>query len=38
MLEFRNGSYTVPDTPGLGIRANEAVYKEKYQAAETVLT
>ncbi len=34
---FRNGSYTVPKTPGLGIRVEERVYAEKYKAGEMVV-
>ncbi len=35
---FKNGSYAVSDAPGLGIRVNQAVYKEKYQSKEIVVT
>ncbi len=34
---FKNGSYTVSGAPGLGIRVDEAVYKEKYQSKEVVV-
>jgi L-alanine-DL-glutamate epimerase-like enolase superfamily enzyme len=34
---FRNGFYTVPDTPGLSLTVDEKTYKQKYQAKETVL-
>jgi L-alanine-DL-glutamate epimerase-like enolase superfamily enzyme len=33
-----DGLYTVPDTPGLSVRVNEAVYRDKYRAAETVVS
>jgi L-alanine-DL-glutamate epimerase-like enolase superfamily enzyme len=33
---FRNGVYTVPDTPGLSLAVDEKTYK-KYQGKETVL-
>lgn len=35
--EFRGGHYTVSEAPGLGIRVNEKVYREKYQGAERVV-
>jgi D-galactarolactone cycloisomerase len=35
---FRKGHYTVPDDPGMGIRVIEPVYKQKYQAQETVVS
>lgn len=35
---FKNGLYTVPDTPGMSIRVDEKAYKEKYQSKETVVT
>ena len=35
---FKSGSYTLPDTFGLGIRLSEAVYKEKYRSKEIVVT
>ena len=31
---FRNGFYTLPDTPGLSLTVDERVYKQKYQAKE----
>lgn len=34
---FEGGFYTVPDSPGLGIRVDEEVYQEKYQAGEVVV-
>jgi L-alanine-DL-glutamate epimerase-like enolase superfamily enzyme len=34
---FRNGFYKVPDTPGLSLSGDEKIYKQKYQAKETVL-
>ncbi len=36
--EFKNGFYTVSNQPGLGIRVNDPVYREKYLANETVLS
>jgi L-alanine-DL-glutamate epimerase-like enolase superfamily enzyme len=36
--EFKNGFYTVSNEPGLGIRVNEPVYREKYLAHETILS
>ncbi|MBI3680540.1 MAG: hypothetical protein HY235_09105 [Acidobacteria bacterium] len=35
---FKGGYYSVPDSPGLGIRVNEEVYRQKYKAAETVIS
>ncbi len=35
---FQNGFYTVPDSPGLGLRVNEEIYKEKYQSKEIVVS
>jgi L-alanine-DL-glutamate epimerase-like enolase superfamily enzyme len=35
--EFRSGCYTVGRAPGLGIRVDEQVYRDKYQAQETVV-
>jgi D-galactarolactone cycloisomerase len=35
---FKNGAYTVPDAPGMGISIDEKVYNAKYQAQETVLS
>jgi L-alanine-DL-glutamate epimerase-like enolase superfamily enzyme len=35
--EFRNGHYSVPESPGLGIRVNEEVYRKKYGAGEIVI-
>jgi D-galactarolactone cycloisomerase len=32
--EFRNGFYTLPKTPGLSLRVNEAVYQTKYKFRE----
>jgi L-alanine-DL-glutamate epimerase-like enolase superfamily enzyme len=34
---FRDGFYTVPDTPGLGLRADEQVYRRKYKPGEIVV-
>jgi L-alanine-DL-glutamate epimerase-like enolase superfamily enzyme len=34
---FRNGYYTVSNSPGLGITVNEAVYEQKCKARETAL-
>ncbi len=34
---FRDGHYHLPRTPGLGIRVNESIYKEKYRAGEIVV-
>ena len=34
---FRKGFYSVPETPGLSLRVDEQVYKQKYQAKEIVL-
>ena len=36
--EFRNGSYTVPGEPGLGIRIEEKIYSEKYKSAEIAVS
>jgi len=36
--EFRNGSYTVPGEPGLGIRIEEKMYSEKYKSAEIAVS
>ena len=33
---FANGRYSVPDAPGLGIRVNEEVYRQKYRDKEVV--
>jgi len=35
--EFRNGFYTVPEKPGLSIKVDEAVYRQKYQPVEIEL-
>lgn len=35
--EFRNGSYTVSDAPGLGIRVDEETYQRKYARGEQVV-
>jgi len=35
---FQGGYYTVPDTPGLSIRVNEEVYKEKCRPREVVVS
>ncbi len=35
---FEKGVYTVPDAPGLAIRIDERIYKEKYQSQQTILT
>jgi len=35
--QFKNGSYSVSDAPGLGIRIDPAVYQEKYQRSETAI-
>jgi L-alanine-DL-glutamate epimerase-like enolase superfamily enzyme len=35
--EFRAGSYTLPDKPGLSIHVNEDVYQLKCKAAEVVI-
>ena len=34
---YKNGHYTTSDEPGLGIRVDEDVYREKYQSSETVI-
>jgi L-alanine-DL-glutamate epimerase-like enolase superfamily enzyme len=34
---FRDGLYTVSDSPGLGIAVNEAVYAQKCKPRETVV-
>ncbi len=34
---FANGRYGVPDAPGLGIRVNEEVYRQKYRDQEIVV-
>jgi L-alanine-DL-glutamate epimerase-like enolase superfamily enzyme len=36
--EFRNGTYSVPERPGLSIRVNEDVYKLKCKSGETLIT
>jgi D-galactarolactone cycloisomerase len=36
--EFRNGLYTLPDTPGLSIRVDEEVYRLKSKPSEVLLT
>jgi D-galactarolactone cycloisomerase len=35
---FKDGFYTVPDAPGLGIDLNEAVYRQNYQGKEIVVS
>ena len=35
--DFRNGLYTVPDTPGLAIHVDNEAYNKKYKAAEMVI-
>jgi D-galactarolactone cycloisomerase len=35
--EFKNGVYSVSDAPGLGIRIDPAVYRDKYQRGETAI-
>lgn len=35
--EFRDGSYSLPERPGLAIRVDEDVYKLKCQAGETLI-
>ena len=35
---FRDGLWTLPDAPGLGIAVDEKTYRSKYQAKETVIT
>ncbi|MBI3696202.1 MAG: hypothetical protein HY238_15370 [Acidobacteria bacterium] len=34
---FRGGQYTVPRAPGLGIRVEEGVYKDKYKGREVAV-
>lgn len=34
---YKDGHYTTSDEPGLGIRVDEDVYREKYQSSETVI-
>ncbi len=34
---FKNGFFSVPDVPGMGIRINEAVYRQKYKFNEIVV-
>ena len=34
---YKNGHYTTSDEPGLGIRVDEDVYREKCQSSETVI-
>ena len=34
---YKDGHYTTSDEPGLGIRVDEDVYREKYQSDETVI-
>ncbi len=36
--KYANGAYTTSDEPGLGITVNKDVYREKYQAGETVIS
>ncbi len=36
--QFRNGSYTLPDLPGLGITVDEKVYQAKYKSSEIAIT
>jgi D-galactarolactone cycloisomerase len=36
--EFRQGSYTVSNAPGLGIRVDEKSYNEKYRTKEMVVS
>ena len=36
--EYADGTYTTSDEPGLGISVDEDVYREKYQAGETVIS
>jgi L-alanine-DL-glutamate epimerase-like enolase superfamily enzyme len=35
---FRNGAYTVPDAPGLGVRIDEREYERKCKAGERVVS
>lgn len=35
--EFRNGYYTLPDRPGLSIKVDEAVYRQKCKPVEVVI-
>jgi L-alanine-DL-glutamate epimerase-like enolase superfamily enzyme len=35
---FEKGFYTVPDSPGLGLRVNEEIYREKYEPKQVVVT
>jgi L-alanine-DL-glutamate epimerase-like enolase superfamily enzyme len=35
---FKNGTYSVPDAPGMNIRVDEKLYRERYQSKETVVT
>jgi D-galactarolactone cycloisomerase len=35
--EFKNGAYTVSNSPGLGVSVNPAVYQEKYAKSEMVI-
>jgi L-alanine-DL-glutamate epimerase-like enolase superfamily enzyme len=36
--EFKNGSFSVSDAPGLGFTVNPAVYQERYARSETVVS
>lgn len=36
--QFRDGSYTVPDRPGLSIEVDAAVYSKKYKAHEVIIS
>ena len=35
---FRDGHYSVPDSPGLGLRISENIYRQKYASRETVIS
>ena len=35
---FENGSYTVADTPGLGLEVDEDLFQRKYARNETRIT
>jgi L-alanine-DL-glutamate epimerase-like enolase superfamily enzyme len=34
---FRDGSYSVPDRPGMSIRIDESMYQKKYKAREVII-
>jgi len=34
---FKDGHYSVSDKPGLGLRVDERIYRQKYQAKEIII-